>query len=294
MPTEPLLDDRVAAFWKFVQERQATWHRRFVLQEPKPWTADPFIAAGHFTNVYRWLDPGTQYAIHALNAAPSRQDAIYFTVAYRLLNRRATLEEFGRPPYLADHQEWLEFLTAKRARKQTICISGNKHLTPHWRQYVDALVRASSRNFSVPLPSAEAYAALRTLSGVGRFMGQQCYADLTYLPGALRVSELFTSCGDGAAYAIEMLRGNRHADAYKHDRYDHSNKVRPSDREVPAYAAVIGWLFRTQPQIVYAHQAWPALSVLDLEHALCEWLRYELARARAGQGCRRDGMIIST
>jgi hypothetical protein len=275
-----LKPDQVAAFWAFVQERQATWHRRFVLQEPKPWTADPVIAGGHFTNVYRWLDPGTQYAITSLQAMTDRADQVYFTVAYRLINRRATLEEFGRPPTVADHEEWLAFLTGKRERKETICITGKRHLTPHWRQYTEAITTAASPRFRLPETSETAYKALRSLPGIGRFMGQQCYGDLTYVPGLIRVNELFTSCGDGAAYAIELLRGSRSVEAYHHDRYDHSGRVRPSDREVPNYAAVIGWLFRTQPRIEAADPSWPPLSVIDLEHALCEWLRYEIAKAK--------------
>lgn len=271
--------DLVARFWAFVQERQLIWHRRFVLQQPRPWTEDPVLQAGHFTNVFRWLDPGTQYAINALLAAPSRQDQVFFAVAYRLLNRLDTFERFGRPPYLADHEEWIAFLETERAAKRPIFT--RRHLTPYWRQYTAALTAAG--NLKVHGTSPEVFDQLRELEGVGTFIGWQCYADLTYVPGFLRFHETFVRVGDGAAFALSILDGSRSEGIYRHERNESKGgRVRPSDREQPVFAEKVVQLHRAQPRLKWANDHWPALSVIDIEHALCEWLKYRLALHRQG------------
>lgn len=269
--------DLVVDFWAFVNERQSIWHRRFVLQQPRPWTSDPVLSQGHFTNVYRWLDPGTQYAIRALQAAPSREDQIYFTVGYRLLNRQEVFERFGRPPYRVDHFEWLAFLEAERAAKRSIFT--RRHLTPYWKQYQEATSLALA--LEVYGTSAEVYKQLRKLPGVGTFIGWQCYADLTYVPDFLRFHETFVRPGDGASYALSVMLGQRDFNDYAHQRLDSSTRVRPSEREQELLAEHVVWLFRTQPALTHP-QPLP-LSVIDLEHALCEWLRYCRARESAGQ-----------
>jgi hypothetical protein len=272
--------DLVAHFWAFVQERQAIWHRRFVLQQPRPWTDDQVLQKEHITNVYRWLDPGTQYAIQALNAAPSHQDQLFFAVAYRLLNRREVFERFGRPPYLADREEWLAFLESERAAKRPIFT--RRHLTPYWRQYTSALERVPT--LTVEGASPMVFDQLRRLGGVGTFIGWQVYADLTYVPGFMRFHETFVMVGDGAAFALSLLDGSRTEAIYRHERNESKGgRVRPSDREQPVFAEKVVHLFRTQPKIDAADPSWPPLSVIDIEHALCEWLRYRLALHRASK-----------
>lgn len=264
--------DLVAAFWAFVQERQAIWHRRFVLQQPRPWTEDPVLQKEHITNVYRWLDPGTQYALSALQAAPTRQDAVYFTVAYRLLNRRAVLERFGQPPYRASHVAWLEFLEQERAARRSIFT--RRHLTPHWKQYQEATSLALA--LEVHGTSREVFDQLTSLPGVGAFIGWQCYADLTYyLPETvLRRQETFVVPGDGACFALSVLLGERAVDTYHHARHDTSTRVRPTGRALDRFAKLVVQLQRSQPRLEHAPPQRPTLDVADVEHALCEWLRY--------------------
>ena len=46
----------------FVIERHKIWERRQA-GEPGPWTRDPILASRKFTNVFRVLDPGTQFVL---------------------------------------------------------------------------------------------------------------------------------------------------------------------------------------------------------------------------------------
>ena len=88
----------VEAFWKFVNERHAVWLRRLVKDGPAPWTDDEVIAGGKFTNVFRELDRGTIALRRAEEAflersarweSSRRAEIITFNVSwYRMLNRR--------------------------------------------------------------------------------------------------------------------------------------------------------------------------------------------------------------
>jgi len=49
-------------FLRFVVERHRIWEKRLA-GAPQPWTDDPILASRKFTNVFRVLDPGTQYVL---------------------------------------------------------------------------------------------------------------------------------------------------------------------------------------------------------------------------------------
>lgn len=49
-------------FLRFVVERHRIWEQRQA-GAPQPWTADPVLATRKFTNVFRVLDPGTQFIL---------------------------------------------------------------------------------------------------------------------------------------------------------------------------------------------------------------------------------------
>jgi len=76
--------DALKLFWWWISERHGAWHKRTVLQQPPPWTQDTVIATNFFTNVYRELDPGTRFIRGWLPRASSIQEAVFWTLAYRL------------------------------------------------------------------------------------------------------------------------------------------------------------------------------------------------------------------
>src|SRR5437773_4525673 len=84
------------SFWRFVCERQWVWHRRFVERKFPPWTDDPILQTTRFTNVYRELDPGTQYALREIleTGLPIR-DKIFNVMLYRLIGRTETFAAIG-------------------------------------------------------------------------------------------------------------------------------------------------------------------------------------------------------
>ncbi len=52
-------------FLRFVVERHRIWEQRQA-GAPQPWTDDPVLATRKFTNVFRVLDPGTQFVLKEL------------------------------------------------------------------------------------------------------------------------------------------------------------------------------------------------------------------------------------
>ncbi|ADD03948.1 uncharacterized protein Nmag_0358 [Natrialba magadii ATCC 43099] len=89
-------EESLDLFWQFITERQKVWYRRVIEGRPSPWTDDEILQEYRFTNVYRELDPGTQYVIqNILEADASRQDKILNVMLYRLIGRLETHEHLG-------------------------------------------------------------------------------------------------------------------------------------------------------------------------------------------------------
>lgn len=74
-------------FWKFLAERQRVWVRRVKKGLPAPWTHDKVMQEEHFTNVYRELDPGTEYVFRRFldNARLSPEERAWHIMNYRLV-----------------------------------------------------------------------------------------------------------------------------------------------------------------------------------------------------------------
>ena len=69
----------------FVIERHKIWERRQA-GEPGPWTLDPILASRKFTNVFRVLDPGTQFVLTDLAGGDPR-DELFRLFLYRHTGR---------------------------------------------------------------------------------------------------------------------------------------------------------------------------------------------------------------
>lgn len=272
-------DQLLARLGWYVAERQAVWFRRQA-GHPRPWTTDKALADNHFTNVYRELDPGTVYAHQVMSTLDSRADRVWFALAYRGANRRVVFEEY-EGSYGVDHtEEWLAYVADRYARK--LPVKTTRHLTPNPELY-----RRCLREFGGELPADPTWAwkELLKLPGVGTFIGWQVHCDVVE-HGDVDYDPTFVRVGDGAAYSIATLYGRRRFEDYWHDGRAKGNKGRNREigsrirvgRNEPAYTAVIRWLVETQSTWLASHwQPWKntPISVKNMEHALCEWMRWE-------------------
>lgn len=92
---------RAEDFWKFVNERHAMWIRRCrgAADAQGPWTEDPILAGSKFTNIFRELDRGTialrrleERILPAKGGAAKLSDEaasllLFNVMWYRMLNR---------------------------------------------------------------------------------------------------------------------------------------------------------------------------------------------------------------
>jgi alpha-glutamyl/putrescinyl thymine pyrophosphorylase clade 1 len=84
--------DAALTFLEFVEERHRIWERRQA-GSPQPWTDNPILASHKFTNVYRWLDPGSQFVIEELQDLElSPSDNLMRFFLYRHTGRVETWE----------------------------------------------------------------------------------------------------------------------------------------------------------------------------------------------------------
>jgi hypothetical protein len=77
-------------FLQFVVERHRIWEKRQA-GAPQPWTDDPILASRKFTNVFRVLDPGTQFLLTDLfEPGLSPRDTLMRAFLYRHTGRIET------------------------------------------------------------------------------------------------------------------------------------------------------------------------------------------------------------
>lgn len=222
-------------------------------------SSDPIIARNHFTNVYRELDKGTRYMIDTI---PSTKP-LWWIVAYRAINRQEVFEEYNGEWRVSS---WLQYIDDRYAAGK--CVKTSRHLTPHRRQYRAAVVEAEL--CSVTRVKREAFKAVCSLTGIGQFIGWQIVADLEMV-GVVDADDTFVRVGDGAAYAIAMLYDVAAVTQYRHGIF----RVRPSAAQSKKCEEVVLWLVRIQKEKC----SLPWISPSNMEHSLCEWLRYEKYRA---------------
>jgi hypothetical protein len=77
-------------YWRMVAERQLMYVRRAHLGLPRPWTYDPVLNSEFITNMYRELDPGTQYLVDNILSIPDLGDRLFNVLLYRLMGSQAT------------------------------------------------------------------------------------------------------------------------------------------------------------------------------------------------------------
>lgn len=185
-------------FWRFIAERQRVWYRRVVEGRPAPWTDDDILQKYRFTNVYRELDPGTQYVIqNILEADASRRDKIFNVMMYRLIGRLKTHEYLGFQSLESfDPAEFEDRLKHRRDDLgETVftgayMVSGYHHMGSSDKvENVAALFGELAENpaFFDDMPSAEtladAYDLIRSQPGFGNFLSYQVLVDLLYPVG---------------------------------------------------------------------------------------------------------------
>lgn len=182
-------------FWRFINERQQVWHRRVVEGQAFPWSEDEILNEYRFTNVYRELDPGTQYAIqHILEKDALKSDKIFNIMMYRLIGRLETHDYLGFKTIESFNSQVFEQELKYRRDVEDKPVFTGAYMVSGYNQMgssdkvenvaviFDQL--SSDEEFFERLRSVEgiedAYDVIRSKPGFGNFLSYQVLVDLLY------------------------------------------------------------------------------------------------------------------
>ncbi|MEO6888819.1 MAG: nucleotide kinase domain-containing protein, partial [Ktedonobacteraceae bacterium] len=219
--------DRLDLFWQFICERQCIWHGRFVQKLPPPWTQDQIMQSERFTNIYRELDPGTQYVIQEiLEKEAPKPDKIFNTMLYRLIGRSEShkalgfqwlavfdpaqlervlkeIREKGEPPFTGAYMVSAYTSMGSKDKVENV-VRLFALLDQSFGNFYGRIERSSS--------PAEVYEVLRSAHGFGNFLAYQVLVDLLYplrvygnVPLLPYSHNDWASPGPGALRGIKML-----------------------------------------------------------------------------------------
>lgn len=216
-----MYDDKMTELYQhMVRERHQIWLAR-QNGVAYPWTSDPVLANRKFTNMFRVLDPGSQFVFDLHEDNPL--DTLARLVFYRLTNLPASWYEMravlGRYPVSKDfvaHPEVIAGILQTRRGEGHRVFSGAYIIVPEpgtANDKVEGAVRVTQNflgnyalAFVTAATQAERFVALRSTPGLGKFLSMQILTDWTYLqeeqpdlsfviagPGAIRGASLLNS-----------------------------------------------------------------------------------------------------
>lgn len=273
-------------FWKFIYERHSIWHRRFVEQRPAPWTNDPILLKNKFTNIYRELDPGTEFArSRILEADAPNPDKVFNIMLYRLMISIPTYGKIGFQ-YL-DSFDWEKFQDQLRQ----IYLSGepvfgNAYLISPYSSMGSALkyenVARLFRNVHRDIdriwgalgqcPSLEwAYKTINSVYGFGPFLAYQVCVDLMYPNRNTGEKILPFTHDDWARLGPGALRGLSRLTQYYGDR-DALEALRYLwSHQHEKFGSEYGLDF---PYLRDEYNQEIAISLSNMQNSLCEFHKY--------------------
>ncbi len=292
--------ERLDLFWRFLCERQTIWQRRCVERQLPPWTADIVLQQERFTNVYRELDPGTQYVIlHILDMPAPREDKIFNVMLYRLIGRAESHAALGfqyldgfDPAHLVHVLRHLRDIEGKPPFTAAYMVSAYSSLgTADKIDSVAHIFGALHRHFSALYArimalqtAAGVYEEMRRVYGFGNFLAYQVLVDLLY---PLRVyggasllpytHDDWACAGPGARRGIGMLlhNGTQAADL------DVMRWLRAHQR---AEFDRLGLRF---PFLTDGAGHQVDISLANMQNCLCEYHKYIKIREGTGRGRRK-------
>jgi hypothetical protein len=255
--------DALTIYEKMVTERHLIWYRRQTNQQP-PWTEDPILTNLKMTNMFRVLDPGSQFVFQLSDPDPI--DTIARLVFYRITNlpstwyaMRAVLGDF---PIARDFrlrpEVILHTLNEHRAAGNRI-FSGAYIIVPEpgtRNDKAEGAVRLTQRFIEEYAPAfltatsqEKRFAVLRSTPGLGPFLSMQILTDWGYLQK--RTPDLsFVIAGPGARRGAAIL-----------------------NPDIPA-EQVIQEVYTEWAVDRLVRLGGKPLTPMDVQNTMCEWSKY--------------------
>ncbi|KAH9852142.1 hypothetical protein C2E23DRAFT_886012 [Lenzites betulinus] len=269
-------------FFVFVAERHRIQQRR-LLGEPQPWTTDAILAAYPFTNVFRVYDRVTQYILHNVieRGDQSLREQCFRVMLFRSFNKMETWElltaRFGELTWRDfDVNAYDEVLLAEQ---QANPLYGHAYIIPSpklgGRANASNHLRLIQLMMEEDLPGElqklhhlkDAHGRIALFPSMGDFMALQLLLDLNMTAHFNYPEDEWVALGPGSQACLLKIFGPAvrgfELDALRYlHRTQHAHFAR----------------LRVRPDCIprvpgRAH----GLSMVDLEHALCECEKYSRA-----------------
>lgn len=184
--------EEALTFLDFVHERHRVWEQRQA-GSPQPWTDDPVLATRKFTNVFRLLDPGSQFVIrNLLEDDPDPATFLMRCFLYRHTNLPAAWEWLPEMPTLDNLENVREIWHDLKSIGGRV-FSGAYMIYPQsavpGTDKIDSIVDLTKSLFQTAQiqvqflaadTQADRFAVLRRNKGVADFMSMQILTDFGY------------------------------------------------------------------------------------------------------------------
>jgi hypothetical protein len=263
--------DVMTMYFNFVVNRHRIWEKRQAGQ-PGPWTANPYLWR-KYTNVFRVLDPGSQYVVAMMKDAYHPADALARAFLYRYTNKPETWDYIksvlGRWP-LADDMDsnLVTVINSYKALGNTV-FSGAYIIMPAPNTAGDKVAHAVALAERLMHPASlhtvlehvvgattqrAAFDALTAHHGVGDFMAMQVLTDWGYYWPSWD-ENTFVVAGPGSKKGIA-----------------HITRDKPEDfiREIQQE----WWLRADCPLIPLPNGDHRPPSLMDIQNTFCEFSKY--------------------
>lgn len=266
---------RYIMYRDFVFHRHRVWEARQA-GEPQPWAPQGhyLLNTKKFTNVFRALDPGSQYVIQMLQEPGLEpRDALARAILYRFTNRPQTWDHlksvYGRWPLADDMDD--DLVQALHETPDGQIFSGAYIIMPTPGREGDKAqgavrlarrltVRGGPENVvdqvvGAGTPAA-AYEALRSHFGMGDFMSMQILTDWGYYWPEYDENE-FVVAGPGSRRGVAELF-----------------PAKVDTEEVLRWVRDQWWQDLASPAIPLPNGLYRALSLMDVQNTFCEFSKY--------------------
>lgn len=216
--------DKFRLYLDFVVNRHHVWMAR---QEgmPGPWSDDPIIASRKFTNVFRVLDPGSQFIFDLDDEYATERDLLMRLFLYRHTGRVEAWMYLQRQ--MGEEYPTVETLDYALNLWREYRDAGNPIFTPAYLVYpqsstpgtdkLESIIRLTQRLFDPSSPEdivedfiggqtqKEKFDVLRRTKGVADFMSMQILTDWGYTRFGEDMENEFVVPGPGARRGIMHL-----------------------------------------------------------------------------------------
>lgn len=288
--SSPILD----TFFKFVVERHAI-HQRRLAGQPPPWTTNDVMAKYPFTNVFRVFDRGSQYVLHnVINVGDqSLTEQCFRVMLFRAFNKEETWEYMeerlgGVTWRNFDLQAYEEILVERNRQGYPLYnpayiipspkLGGLTSPANHLRLIEMMMTEGLPEQLKKLQHLQDAHGRIVLFPGMGDFMALQLLLDLNMTTHFGFSEDEWVALGPGSMECIRKMFG---ADVRGHEL----DAVRYLHRTQHQHFARLNVSPGRIPRL--AHGMRSGLSMVDIEHALCECEKYSRAAHPSIQGHRQ-------